>query len=109
MSDEGLRRLRQMAELVLEQHSAKVAQASAAREAVRLRLAALDRMPEAAGQDNPALQMSWYLFETWAVPRRVELQRQAARCEADWLNALSEARRAFARVQLLSRLPVKRR
>ncbi|MCB5409566.1 hypothetical protein [Pseudogemmobacter faecipullorum] len=104
MSDPRLVRLRQIADLVLEQRSERLAGAGAARAAVRARLAALDQWPDETERADTGLQISWYRFETWATPRRLELQRQAALCEAEWLNALGEARRAFARVQLLRQL-----
>lgn len=108
MSEARLTRLKQIADLVLEQRSARLAEAGSARASVQARLAALDQWPGEGECAEPALQISWYRFEKWATPRRLELQREAAVCEANWLSALAEARRAFARVQVLNGLSQRR-
>lgn len=100
--DERLGRLRQMAGMVLETRSAELARVTGACDALRIQLAALDRLPP-PGADLTASH-SWFAFEQWASARRAEINLQLAAREAERLVRLEETRRAFGRSQVLSKL-----
>lgn len=100
--DNPLHRLTQMSALLLEARTAKLREAAAAREALRAQLQALDQA--AAPGDDPAIQRAALLYEAWAATRRADINQALARRQADWLQELDSARRAFGRDQVLRQL-----
>ncbi len=102
-----LERLRQMAGMVLDLRKASLAKAAAERTALREKLEALDRLPDAAAMQDVTEAQRFLVYEGWAAGRRSRLNIQLARQEAIWLTGLAAARQAFGREQVLARLQEK--
>ncbi|SEC63477.1 hypothetical protein [Rhodobacter sp. 24-YEA-8] len=101
---EKLHRLRRMAGMVLELRAASLAKAAAEREAVRERLAALNRVPDEAAMADMTEAQRFLVYEAWAAGRRTKLNQQLARQEVIWRTELAAARQAFGRDQVLAQL-----
>lgn len=101
---EKLHRLRRMAGMVLELRAASLAKAAAEREAVRAKLAALNRVPDEDAMTEIAEAQRFLVYEGWAAGRRAKLNHQLARQEVVWRMELAAAREAFGRDQVLARL-----
>lgn len=101
---EKLNRLRKMAGMVLELRAASLAKAAAERDAIREKLAALNRLPGAEVMEDVTEAQRFLVYEGWAAGRRLRLNQQLARQEVIWQGELTAARQAFGREQVLVRL-----
>ncbi|MGA0539503.1 hypothetical protein [Neotabrizicola sp. VNH66] len=102
--DEKMIRLTRMADLLFEARSAELRRAAEARDAVRAQISALLRPVAEEDRQNPAMMRQAMIYESWASVRRSELNAQLARRQAEWLQGMEAARRAFGRNQVLARL-----
>lgn len=101
---EQIDRLVRMAGMILEAQGLRLRGAARARDAVRAQIDGLDRpAPEEVAAD-PAFARAACAYAIWASSRRQELNLALARHEAQWLNGLDEARRAFGRQRILERM-----
>ncbi len=90
--------------MVLELRSASLARAAAERDATKVKIAALDRLPTAEAMSDMTEAQRFPVYEAWAAGRRALLNQQLARQQAIWCEELSAARQAFGRDQVLKKL-----
>lgn len=101
--DPAFRRLHEMSALVLDARSAGLARAAAARDAIRKQLDDLNS-PLQPDVVDPVLHAASWAYEGWAAARRAELGIQLAARQAEWLELQAQARKAFARQQVLDKV-----
>jgi len=94
---ERLRRLAAMARMVFDARALQLRRVALARDAVRAQIAGLDRPAPPEVADDPALARAACAYAVWAASRREALNRTLARREAEWLDGLDDACRAFGR------------
>lgn len=105
MSEEQrLKRLAEMAGMVLDARSAEMARIASERDALKAQLAELNVSRSAEGLSPAAAAQALFSYEAWASRRRSELNLQIAAKQAEWLSHLEETRQAFGRNQVLSQL-----
>lgn len=105
MSDEQrVKRLAEMAGMVLDARSAEMARIAAERDALKAQLAELNVSRSTEGLSPATAAQALFSYEAWASRRRSELNLQIAAKQAEWLSHLEETRRAFGRNQVLAQL-----
>lgn len=102
--DDRVRRLAEMARMVLDARSAEMARIAAERDALKDQLAELNAPRRAEGLTPAAAAQALFSYEAWASRRRSDLNLQIAAKHAEWLSHLEETRQAFGRNQVLSQL-----
>ncbi len=96
--------LKRLADLIRDRDLTQLNRASRAKAETEALIRALDYTSPAPGLDPTVLARVEGQFGLWTAERRLALNRQHARDTADWLNAKDEARRAFGRAHVLSKL-----
>lgn len=102
--DDRLRRLAEMARLVLEASSAEMRRAAAAREAVRAQIATLDAARPTEPPRDAAEAGVAFAYETWAGARKAVLNVELAQRQAEWLAQADRTRLALGRTRAIERL-----
>ncbi len=92
-----------LADLIRDAALARVARATAARDASLARLAELDT-PCPQGDDAVTLAAATLRYEAWAAVRRTHINSDLARQTATLIRERDAARRAVGRAQVIDRL-----
>lgn len=105
---ERLRRLQEMASLVMDARSQTLRQANAARDQLLFQLAALEAGQPEEGLPWPAPEMARFGYEQWAAGRRAEINLRLATQTAICHQAAGETRTAFGHKQVLEKISATR-
>lgn len=105
-----MRRLAEVAQLMLDHRLGQLHSAAAELERSRGQLAAINRAAQPAEDLAPVIAEKVALtYDRWADARRSELNLVIARQTAHWMEARSDAQGAFGRVQALRGLDARRK
>ncbi|WP_333816087.1 hypothetical protein [Tabrizicola sp.] len=100
-----LRRLAEVAQLMLDHRLGRLRAAAAELERSRMQLASVNAAARSAEELEPVTaERVAMAYDRWADVRRSELNLVIARQTAHWLEARGEAQTAFGRVQALQGL-----
>jgi hypothetical protein len=99
-----LKRLAEVAQLMLDHRLSQLHGAAAELERSRMQLAAINEAGRPADLEMLTAGKVALTYDRWADQRRGELNLVIARQTVDWMDARSEAQNAFGRMQALQGL-----
>lgn len=99
-----LKRLAEVAQLMLDHRLGQLHGAAAELERSRMQLAAINQAGRPADLEPVTAGKVALAYDRWADQRRAELNLVIARQTVDWMEAKGEAQTAFGRVQALQGL-----
>ncbi|NEX46386.1 hypothetical protein [Pseudotabrizicola algicola] len=102
-----LRRLEKITLLLRERELSRLAQASAQKTRTEAQLMALDKTGAPHGLDPVVAAQVTDRFGLWTTNRRILLNQKLARETVAWMEAKTEAQRAFGRAEVLRKLCLK--
>lgn len=102
MSNSDVRRLKDLAELILDHKLALLRKAASAKDESEAALAALARpLPQAEGLEGASAALAALAYQRWADARSAEINQVLARQIYLWLEARQEAQTAFGKAEAL--------
>lgn len=105
MNRQDLKRLGELADLMLDQRLQTLRAAADAKAQSEAALAALARpLPETDDLVGASAQIAALAYGRWADARRAEINQVLARQTADWIEARAAAQTAFGKADALRRL-----
>lgn len=102
MTGNDLRRLKELADLMLDHRLALLRNAAAAKAQSEAALAALARpASEPDGLEGAAAALAGLAYQRWTDARRAEINPVLARQTHHWMETRDEAKRAFGKAEVL--------